>query len=265
MRFRVTLPAFALALATLALATLAPASPARSEDAAAIDAAWQSEVLPACLAGTELYPFNRGAKKDLGLRAFRSLLGADGLVDSFFKAHLSTLVDTSVHPWAFLKPEDSDPGMPDEVLAAFERAAAIRDAFFAEGGRPAIHFQVAPYALDAAAFSAVLEIDGHSIVYTMRDGEPTASEQRWPGSVGVGRVSLAPEQRDEVNTVSFDGEFAFFRLLDTAEIRDTAKPGEKRVVFRIGSRLVIYTLAFTGPDAYPPGMLQGFACPTTLR
>jgi type VI secretion system protein ImpL len=253
-------PALALVLASMAVAT-----PAHCEDAAAIDAAWQADVLPACLAATQLYPFNRSSAKDLGLRDFQSLLGAGGLIDNFFQEHLSTLVDTSAQPWTFLKPEDSDPGMPDAVLVAFERAAAIRDSFFAEGGRPAMHFQVTPFAVDATAYSAVLEIDGHSIVYTQRDGAPTPSAQRWPGSVGVGRVSLSPERRDEDNTVKFEGDFAFFRLLDTAEIRDTAQPGEKRAVFQIGSRVVIYALVFAGPSDFPPGLLQSFACPTTLQ
>ena len=133
----------------------------------AIDGDWKTNVLPTCQAVTALYPFDRRAAGEAGIQEFRAVFGNDGLLDKFFKERLQDIVDTTQRPWVFRQVNGKDLGIPNEVLAEFERAAEIPRGVLrrrrpAGGGIPDHPL----CARRRSAFSAVLEVDGHTIVFT---------------------------------------------------------------------------------------------------
>ena len=234
---------------------------------ASLNARWQANVLPFCeKALTNRYPFNRRARADVAMQDFARLFGPGGMIDNFVNDNLLKYIDTRSRPWSWKRVNDVDLGISPAVLQQLQYAAEIKDAFFATGApTPSVGFQITPYGLDPKAKSVVLEIDGQSIGFAQRSGQPSPVAVTWPGPVGMARVTFEPKKRNQENQISRDGPWAWFRLLDAAEVRRTNVSDRKRVIFRVGERLAIFQLqsgSVLNPFALPA--LAKFSCPKSL-
>jgi type VI secretion system protein ImpL len=233
---------------------------------ASINARWQASVLPFCeQALANRYPFNRRAKADVGMQDFAKLFAPGGLIDGFFNENLQKLVDTRSRPWTWKRVNNVDLGISAAVLQQMQYAAEIRDAFFAGGPNPLIQFQITPEALDPKAKSVLLEIDGQQVSFAHRGGQPNPVAITWPGSVGLARVTFLPQKKKIENSLSRDGPWGWFRLLDAAEVRRTNVSDRKRVIFNVGGRISIFQLqsgSVINPFALPA--LAKFSCPKSM-
>ena len=233
---------------------------------ASINARWQANVLPFCEQALDnRYPFNRRARADMAMADFQRLFGPSGLIDAFFNENLVRFVDTRTRPWSWKRVNDVDLGISASVLQQFQYAAEIREAFFANGATPAIQFQITPEALDPKAKSLLLEIDGQNVAFAHRGGAPTPVAVTWPGSVGLARLTFEPASRETENVLSRDGPWAWFRMLEAAEVRRTNVSDRKRVIFNVGGRIAIFQLqagSVLNPFALPA--LSKFSCPKSF-
>jgi len=234
---------------------------------ASINAAWQSDVLPFCTqALSNRYPFNRSARADVAMADFAKLFAPGGMIDGFFNQHLAQYVDTSTTPWTFKSTgAGADLGISQAVLNQMQYATEIRDAFFASGSAPLVPFQITPKALDPKAKEMILEIDGTTVAFNHKMGQPTPVAVTWPGSVGLARITLNPQRRDSENILSKDGPWAWFRLLDAAEVRRTNAVDRRRVNFTVGGRLALFELqagSAVNPFALPA--MAKFSCPKSM-
>jgi type VI secretion system protein ImpL len=233
---------------------------------ASINARWQSQVLPFCeQALANRYPFNRRARADVALQDFQKLFAPGGLIDGFINENLLKHIDTRSRPWTWRAVNNVDLGMSPAVLRQMQYSVEIRDAFFASGASPAIKFQITPEALDPKARAVLLEIDGQPIRFSHKDGRATPAAVTWPGPVGMARVSFEPDKRNIESVVSKDGPWAWFRLLDGAEVRKTNVSDRKRVIFNVGGRIAIFQLqsgSVLNPFALPA--LTKFSCPKSF-
>ena len=101
--------------------------------------------------------------------------------------------------------------------------------------------------------------------YNHRSGTPTPVAVTWAGSVGLARITLLPKKRDAENVMSRDGPWAWFRLLDAAEVRRTNVSDRRRVNFRVGGRLALFELqsgSVINPFALPA--MAKFSCPKSM-
>jgi len=231
-----------------------------------LNARWQSTVLPFCQqALSDRYPFNRRAAADVAIADFQKLFGPAGLIDSFVNENLLQYIDTRTRPWSWKQVNEVDLGISPAVLEQLQYAAEIRDAFFAGGAAPNIQFQMLPQALDPKAESVMLEIHGKQVPFAHRGGAPTPVALDWPGGVGLARVTFAPLAQNVESTLQKDGPWAWFRLLDAAEVRRTNVADRKRVIFNVGGRISIFQLqagSVLNPFALPA--LSKFSCPKTF-
>jgi type VI secretion system protein ImpL len=161
------------------------------------------------------YPFARASGVDVPLADFGRLFGPGGVFDGFFKDNLSPLVDTSRTPWSWRA--GATAAGSATMLHQFEQAQAIRDNYFRPGAQlPELHFNVSPDDLDSAATRVLLEFDGQSIDY--RHGPSRSVPVAWPGpSPGVAAVTFEDRSSARPN-LAFQGPWAFFRLLDAAQM-----------------------------------------------
>ena len=233
---------------------------------AGINAAWQQSVLPVCERVTvNTYPFSRRARTDAPLAEFATLFRPDGEMDKFFKNNLLKFVDVRKSPWTFKKGEGADLGISPAVLKQFENAAQIRDAFFAGAAQPNMGFQMTPEALDPKARGILLEIDGQAVTFRHRDKVPRPFAIRWPGPVGAARVTFTPEKRNSESAITQSGQWAWFRMLDAAEVRNTNAPDRKRVIFNIGGRIAIFQMQSTAAlNPFALNALSKFSCPKSF-
>ena len=168
------------------------------------------------------YPLYPSSQTDVSLGDFGRVFGQDGVFDRFFKANLQSLVDTTRRPWALREDQSggSDVISPfmRQLLRQFEAAQRIRERFFGDGGQvPKVPFTVTPTNMDAALARFVLEIDGQQIV--SERGPERPQQVVWPGPMpGVAAASFEGRAGGRP-TITFQGPWAWFRLLDVSQIR----------------------------------------------
>ncbi len=233
---------------------------------AGINATWQSQVLPFCEQVLEgRYPFDRSAAADVAIGDFSRLFAPNGLIDKFFNENLRDYVDMRARPWDWKRVNDTDLGISQAVLQEFQYASEIRDAFFAGGAAPSVNFQVTPEALDPSADAVQLEIDGTKVQFRHSTRSPRPTAVTWPGQVGQARVVFAPISSSAANDITREGPWAWFRLLNAAEIRATNVSDRNRVIFNVGGRIAIFQLqagSVMNPFALPA--LNEFNCPKSF-
>lgn len=231
-----------------------------------INARWQSQVLPFCKQSTtNRYPINRRAGADMGMQDFIRLFGPNGLIDTFFNENLEKHVDKSTLPWTWKTVSEADLGISDAVLLQMQFAAEIRSAFFANGPTPLISFTITPAALDPKAQSMLLEIDGQKVEFKQGGGQPSPVGISWPGTAGIARLIFLPAVANAESVVSKDGPWAWFRMLDSAEVRKTNLPDRKRLIFNVGGRIAIFQLLTSSSQSpFTLAALSKFKCPESF-
>ena len=211
----------------------------------------------ACAAAVAHYPF-AAAGSPLTLEEFAQVFGPAGVLDGFMNTQLKPYVDTSSKPW---KPLPSAPLSPADV-AQFQRATAIRDAFF-PGGQPAPSFpiEVTPVALPRTSgpAAAVLTIGG--TVIESGKGPARATQLSWPPpGIAVPEVSLVAET--PALSLREAGPWALQRLLARGRAQQSSKPGHQVMVFGTPPAAVAYDIGATGSGTpFAAGLFNEFRCP----
>ena len=211
----------------------------------------------ACAAAAAHYPFAAGGTP-LTLEEFARVFGPAGVLDGFLNTQLKPYVDVSSKPW---KPLPSAP-LTQADMAQFQRAAAIRDAFF-PGGQlaPSFPVEVTPAALPRSSgpAAAVLTIGG--AVIESGKGPPRTTQLAWPPpGIAAPEVSLVADA--PALLLREAGPWALHRLLARGRVQPLPKPGHQLVVFGMPPAAVAYDIGATGSGApFAPGLFSEFRCP----
>ena len=201
---------------------------------------------------------------DASLAAFSRFFGPDGLMDRFFKQFLHSYVETSTGVWRWRGPAGPEQALAPETLQAFQRAAVIRDALFAGNSQtPTIRFQLVPLELSGDASQMVISLDGQTLAYSAGQAARVANLQ-WTGASGQARLEFLPPVAGSPSQLSETGAWAWFKLLDQAQIQPGGS-GQLRVLFQLGGRQAIYELrTASGSNPFRLRELEGFRCPEQL-
>ena len=209
------------------------------------------------------FPFVPSASIETPLDDFAKLFAPGGLIDGFFNTQLRPYADTAGTTW---KPQAADgvaaPVSPAD-LAQFQRAAAIRDLFFAAGSTTlAVRFDITPTQLDSAASQVSLDFDGTSVAYA--HGPPRSTQITWPGATRIQNVRLVfdPPPSGGTGVLSETGPWAMFRLFGRGKLRQEGSPERFTLSFELGERQASFEIrAASVLNPFAPGLLQEFRCP----
>ncbi|MGF7005330.1 type VI secretion system membrane subunit TssM [Aminobacter sp. BE322] len=236
-----------------------------SASVAQLDSTLKETVSAACdQAIANRFPFAAGAADEVPIADFARLFAPGGIMDRFFAQNLASLADTSGTDWSWKPDTPIGRGLSVASLKQFQRAAAIRDAFFPLGGSmPSVNLTFTPFSLHTDADMALLDVNGQ-VVQSYQSGS-SAGVVTWPGSLqaGTAHLSLTPELPGRESALKFEGPWALKRLLDAATATPTGEALELRFV--IGGRDVAYRLQ-TNPPGNPfalPAFAE-FSCPDGL-
>lgn len=205
------------------------------------------------------YPFARSAQQDVLANDFAQVFAPGGLMDDTFQKNLAPFVDTSKGTWRPRSgPEGAAAGSAAD-LAQFQRAAVIRDAFFAPGSR-AMKFELIVRVVQTAGMDRVeLDIDGQSILASAAsDGAKRIS---WPGVRGTNQVRLMVGKA-ATPVLATDGAWALHRLIDRGQVQSGTSPERVLVNFNVNGRTL--AIEFTAQSVRNPlrlPQLDGFSCP----
>ncbi len=201
------------------------------------------------------YPFAPAATNEASLEEFGRLFAPSGLLDAFFNTQLKPYVDTSSRPW---KPQAVE-GTPSPVAPAdllqFQRAAAIRDMYFAQGGAtPKLRFDLTPTGVDPGATGFTLDLGSAALVFT--GGPPKPAQITWPPAK-PGTVKLAWDPGGPA--LEQAGLWALFRLFARGRLQP-AGADRAALTLQSGERTASFDLR-AAPNPFTSTLLQDFRCP----
>ncbi|MBN8889454.1 MAG: type VI secretion system membrane subunit TssM, partial [Rhodospirillales bacterium] len=210
------------------------------------------------------YPFFPGATNEIPMDDFGRLFGPGGLLDGFFNTQLRPFVDMSGRTWKAQKVDGVDPPVSPGDLVQFQRAAVIRDLFFAAGGTaPAVRFDIIPLSLDNGAQQVTLDFDGVTVSYA--HGPSRATQITWPGPNRMNNVRLVfdPPSPGDTGVKQASGPWALFRLFGQGTLTQAGAAERYTLSFQSGARQATFEIrAGSVLNPFAPGVLQDFRCPS---
>ena len=227
--------------------------------------AFDSEIKPACklLSGAD-YPLVSQSDKDLSLLDFGRVFGPSGPLEKFFSDTLQPFVEeTSEGPKVIRRDDQAIPISPESIRRLFH-AHQIREAFFPAGGSvPQFAFELTPLALDGRVSTFDLDLQGQQIHADGRNVERVALA--WPGHSQSSPVKASFKVSDGKHVVwERPGPWAFFRLLDSSEVKRIAAD-LYQVTFEVQGYTARYELrAASAINPFSIAGLSKFKCPETL-
>jgi type VI secretion system protein ImpL len=211
------------------------------------------------------YPFQADSPVDVTPDDFARLFGPDGVLDQFFRQKLAPHVDTTVKPWRFRKVGEASMAA-GASLVEFQRAAEIRNAFFAGAATvPTMRVTIKPVDMDPNILQFLLDVDGQPFRYA--HGPAVPQRIQWPGPKGTGqiRVEVSPPGPSGTSGFTVEGPWALMRLFDRARVEPTPQPERFRATLTVDGRPI--TLEVTASSVQNPLQLpelRRFACPARL-
>ncbi len=211
------------------------------------------------------YPFVPTATDDVPIADFARLFAPGAAFDGFVNTLLRRYVDTSGKPWRLISTDAASAPVSAADLAQLQRAAAIRDAFFADGGtRPRFRLDITPVSADAATKQVTLDLDGTAIVYTR--GVQRSTQVTWPSFAlqPTMRLVFDPPPARGGGELRESGPWALFRLFGHGRLVAQAGTTDRyTLTFQVGERQAVFDVRVQGTaNPLAPGPLQEFRCPS---
>jgi type VI secretion system protein ImpL len=229
-----------------------------------VNEVWQATVVSEFRRTLEnRYPLYSGSAQEATLSDFGHFFGNGGTLQTFFDGYLAPFVDTN--RWQMRVVDNRSLGLSDASMRQLKHGTDMRAMIFQDGGQqPAVRFDLKPISLDADANSFLLELGGQSLTY--RHGPARSTRVAWPGPQEQGSARMVFERSNGGRvSVTKDGPWAWFRLLDQSEVRGTSSPETMRVTFQTGGLTSVYELRATSA-VHPMRSkeLTRFRCPERL-
>lgn len=223
---------------------------------AAVAAAGAQQLAPFCRGIEQRFPFRRVANApDIPFDDFARLFGPNGMMESFFTQNLRGFTDTTVNPWRPVTRAGPAPVSPQDLLQ-FQRAFAIRDAFFLPGST-SVRFQLIPQRLIGNSSQAVLEIGGAQHVLPAAGGRPIDVVFPAQHSVTLTFSPTAP-----AGPLVYQGMWSVLRFVFLGRLSPTPQPDQFRLVVMQGQSGAEFILQASS-QVNPFGLreLTDFRCP----
>ena len=207
------------------------------------------------------YPFSRDSGRDVPIAEFAKLFAPQGIIDRFFAEKLAQYVDMSSDPWTWKADSRIGQELSKATLREFQRAAAIKDAYFASGSpMPGLSMTFKPTTLSGNAELALLEVNG-TVVQSQQVGNAPVT-LTWPGSGSSGSagISLIPELPGRASNIGASGPWALLRLLAQGSVSKSGDGVAARFV--IGGREVSYKIEIASlSNPLTLNAIDEFKCP----
>lgn len=192
---------------------------------------------------------------------FNKFFKAGGIEQQFIQQYLKPFVDT--RSWRVKSLEGQSLGISSSALAQMRRADKIRKTLFAAGEQAGYSFRVEPTKLDSGVRLFALELGELRTQYS--HGPRTSTKFRWQGGESSRARIIFEDLNETVHRKHFEGDWAWYRLLQDSRIEQSSNSSEFLVTFHEAGRHAQFRLAASGVNnPFDQSLLNGYRCPETL-
>ena len=227
---------------------------------ASIAAAAAQQLAPFCKQVETRFPFKRDPDApDMPVDDFVRLFGPGGVFDQFFSQTVKNYVDTTQRPWRPVAADGLAPPVVPADILQFQRAAAIRDAFFPGQAGGSLRFELMPLGLDAGARGAVLDVEGTKTAIMPGGVGARLVQMQWPSR---GPVSIAFDPPSSTGSPQYDGAWASMKFIARGRLAPSRTPDRMRLTIQQGEHAAEFELRAS--SIVHPFMLRElaeFRCP----
>lgn len=206
------------------------------------------------------FPFRRQLNApDMPVDDFIRLFAPGGVFDSFFTQNLRAYADTTQRPWRPVATDGLPPPISMADLAQFQRAQAIREAFFPAGVANGFRFQLIPAGLSAGTSGATLTVSGAAVALPPGGGGRPMDLQ-FPA---LHPVTLVFDPASNQGELAYDGAWSTLRLVFLHRLTATPQPDRFRLMVERGDRRAEFLLhAASSVNPFALRDMLDFRCPT---
>ncbi|MCL5260218.1 MAG: type VI secretion system membrane subunit TssM [Gammaproteobacteria bacterium] len=230
-----------------------------------IKAVWIANVYPQYLQLiNNKYPIFKNSKTDISFDEFHKFFGPDGVLESFFTSYLKPFVDNEQMYWVWKDIDGQKINLSQESLEIFIRGALIQKMFYPNKSKILLtKFTLIPAAMTPTTKGLNLDLDGQK--FYLLSGQKKANHLLWPGpKPGLVTLEFA-SQNNQHYIISQAGAWAWFRLLDKANLRSTGTAEHYELTFDINGNAIKYDLiAESAISPFIPGIMSDFRCSEKL-
>lgn len=208
------------------------------------------------------FPFSNNPGRQVPLSEFAQVFAPDGVLDRFFNTHLAVHANMGAGDWTWNPDSPLADKLSLQTLRQFQRAAAIRDAFF-PGRSPTVSLEVTIIQTQAhdRVRQSVLVVDDQPVQMRQKGNTPVTI--KWPGGGGNTTLQLLPEIGNRESQKIWQGPWAFMQFIREGSPRQVGDV--LQVSHIVGGRNISYDIrvnALTNP--FNMAELREFRCPTGL-
>jgi len=233
---------------------------------------WKAQVYtPYAQALAGRYPLNRSSSDELALLDFSTFFKPQGTLDAFAKEFVEPFIDTR-SGWNNRDVDGYTMGFSSATIAQLQKAAAIRGVFFrANPETPSISLELRPFNMSKSEAQFTLDMGSQRLTYN--HGPKFWNAVTWAGDNDARRIRIIFEGLNGAYTDrSYVGPWAWFRLMDESDIKQTAQSNIYLITFSLGStdgsntqRTIVYEGKATSVNnPFKNDLLSVFKCPESI-
>ncbi len=217
------------------------------------------------------YPLNRSSSDELALLDFSTFFKPQGTLDAFAKEFVEPFIDTR-SGWNNREVDGYTMGFSSATIAQLQKAASIRSVFFrANPETPSISLELRPFNMSKDEAQFTLDMGSQRLTYN--HGPKFWNSVTWAGDNDARRIRIIFESLNGASTdKSYVGPWAWFRLMDDSDIKQTAQSNIYLITFSLSStdasnaqRTIVYEGKATSiHNPFKNDLLSVFKCPESI-
>lgn len=198
-----------------------------------VNTEWQAQVYrPYQLALAGRYPLHRSSANEVAMADFIAFFKPDGTLHQFTNEYIQPFVETRGR-WSNRAVDNYSMGFSAAALTQLQRSADVRNIYFRESReKPSISLELRPYNMAKNEARFMLDMGAeHRLSYS--HGPKFWRTVKWVGDSDSQRIRLVFEDLNNATSDRvYSGPWAWFRMLDEAEIQAAKESNVYWITFR---------------------------------
>jgi len=234
-----------------------------------VNTQWANQVYtPYTQALAGRYPLSSQSDNELALYDFNEFFKPSGTIDAFYNNFIKPFVNTRKN-WSNKSVDGYSLGLSSNTLQQIRRAQNIKNILFRENPEmPSFSLELKPLGLGESVARFTLDVGEQR--YSYNHGPKFWKPLKWSGGDENKRIRLTFE---DLNGVEHDrylsGPWAWFRLMDSANVKKTAQSNVYQMSFPVESNGNTYVATYQGKtksihNPFSKNLLAAFRCPKAI-